>query len=226
MQSVYREKGMVAENMENMIEMNHVQKAYRKNVLFTDLNLTVPKGDICGIVGANGIGKSVLLKMLCGLVLPDSGEVVIDNVKLEKGRFPQNIGVILDNAGFLPNETGLKNLSIIAGVRKKISTGEIEDTMRLVGLDPSLKIRVGKYSLGMKQRLAIAQALMEKPSLLILDEPLNAIDIETVEKFRQLFKQLSEQDKITIILTSHHRDDILELCRTVYQIENGKLNPV
>lgn len=209
--------------MENMIEMKHVQKAYRDNVLFTDLNLTVPKSDICGIVGANGIGKSVLLKMLCGLVLPDSGEVVIDNVKLEKGRFPQNIGVILDNAGFLPNETGLKNLSIIAGVRKKVAKGEIEDAMRLVGLDPSSKVRVGKYSLGMKQRLAIAQALMEKPSLLILDEPLNAIDIETVEKFRQLFKQLSEQDKVTIILTSHHRDDIVELCRTVYQIENKEL---
>lgn len=214
---------MVAEKMENMIEMKHVQKAYRDNVLFTDLNLTVPKGDICGIVGANGIGKSVLLKMLCGLVLPDSGEVVIDNVKLEKGRFPQNIGVILDNAGFLPNETGFKNLSIIAGVRKKVTKGEIEDAMRLVGLDPSSEVRVGKYSLGMKQRLAIAQALMEKPSLLILDEPLNAIDIETVEKFRQLFKQLSEQDKVTIILTSHHRDDIVELCRTVYQIENREL---
>lgn len=138
---------MVAEKMENMIEMKHVQKAYRDNVLFTDLNLTVPKGDICGIVGANGIGKSVLLKMLCGLVLPDAGEVVIDNVKLEKGRFPQNIGVILDNAGFLPNETGLKNLSIIAGVRKKAAKGEIEDAMRLVGLDPSSKVRVGKYSL-------------------------------------------------------------------------------
>lgn len=209
--------------MENMIEMKHVQKAYRDNVLFTDLNLTVPKGDICGIVGANGIGKSVLLKMLCGLVLPDAGEVVIDNVKLEKGRFPQNIGVILDNAGFLPNETGFKNLSIIAGVRKKVGKGEIEDAMRLVGLDPSSEVRVGKYSLGMKQRLAIAQALMEKPSLLILDEPLNAIDIETVEKFRQLFKQLSEQDKVTIVLTSHHRDDIVELCRTVYQIENREL---
>lgn len=209
--------------MENMIEMKHVQKAYRDNVLFTDLNLTVPKGDICGIVGANGIGKSVLLKMLCGLVLPDAGEVVIDNVKLEKGRFPQNIGVILDNAGFLPNETGFKNLSIIAGVRKKVTKGEIEDAMRLVGLDPSSEVRVGKYSLGMKQRLAIAQALMEKPSLLILDEPLNAIDIETVEKFRQLFKQLSEQDKVTIVLTSHHRDDIVELCRTVYQIENREL---
>ena len=209
--------------MENMIEMKHVQKAYRDNVLFTDLNLTVPKGDICGIVGANGIGKSVLLKMLCGLVLPDAGEVVIDNVKLEKGRFPQNIGVILDNAGFLPNETGFKNLSIIAGVRKKVAKGEIEDAMRLVGLDPSSEVRVGKYSLGMKQRLAIAQALMEKPSLLILDEPLNAIDIETVEKFRQLFKQLSEQDKVTIVLTSHHRDDIVELCRTVYQIENREL---
>lgn len=209
--------------MENMIEMKHVQKAYRDNVLFTDLNLTVPKGDICGIVGANGIGKSVLLKMLCGLVLPDAGEVVIDNVKLEKGRFPQDIGVILDNAGFLPNETGFKNLSIIAGVRKKVAKGEIEDAMRLVGLDPSSEVRVGKYSLGMKQRLAIAQALMEKPSLLILDEPLNAIDIETVEKFRQLFKQLSEQDKVTIVLTSHHRDDIVELCRTVYQIENKEL---
>lgn len=210
------------EKTENMVELSHVNKAYKKNVLFTDLNLTIRQGEICGIVGINGAGKSVLLKMICGLALPDEGEIVIDGEKIEKGKFPQNIGVILDNAGFLPGETGVKNLSIIAGIRKKVKESDLENMMRLVGLDPASRVRVGKYSLGMKQRLAIAQALMEKPSLLILDEPFNAIDASTVAVFRQLLGRLSSEEGVTILLTSHHLEDIRELCENVYRIEAGE----
>lgn len=208
---------------ENMVELNHVKKAYKRNVLFTDLNLRIQRGESCAIVGVNGSGKSVLLKMICGLVLPDEGDVIVEGEKIEKGKFPRNIGVILDNAGFLPNETGLKNLSIIAGILKKATREQLEDVMRLVGLDPASQVKVSKYSLGMKQRLAIAQALMEKPSLLILDEPFNAIDQNTVQDFRQLLGRLNTQDGVTILMTSHHPEDIHGLCGSIYQIESGHL---
>ena len=202
-----------------MVELCNVSKAYKKNVLFTDLNLTIPKGDICGIVGENGSGKSVLLKMICGFTLPDAGEIFVGGEKIEKGKFPRDIGVILDSTGFLPGETGLDNLLILASIRGKAGRAEVEETMRRVGLKPELEAAVGKYSLGMKQRLAIAQALMEKPSLLVLDEPMNAIDMNSVAKFRKLFKELNEKEGVTIILTSHNSEDIQELCKNTYYID-------
>ena len=208
------------EKSEIMVQMNHVKKAYKGNVLFTDLNFTVERGESCAIVGANGAGKSVLLKMICGLVRPDEGDITVGGEKLEKGKFPKDIGVILDNAGFLPGETGLKNLSIIAGILRKVTKEELEKTMRLVGLDPASKGKVGKYSLGMKQRLAIAQAIMEKPSLLILDEPFNAIDEKTVKDFRALLGRLNAEEGVTILMTSHHQEDIQGLCKNIYMIES------
>lgn len=211
------------EQAETMVKLEHIKKAYKGNVLFTDLNLRVQKGESCAIVGVNGSGKSVLLRMVCGLVRPDGGSITVGGEKLEKGKFPKDTGVILDNAGFLPNETGLKNLSIIAGILKKATGEELEDTMRLVGLDPASRVKVGKYSLGMKQRLAIAQALMERPSLLILDEPFNAIDQKTVTDFRLLLGRLNAEQGVTILMTSHHREDIQGLCRNVYRIDAGEL---
>lgn len=154
------------------------------------------------------------------------GEIFVEGEKLEKGKFPKDIGVILDNAGFLPNETGLKNLSIIAGILRKVTKEELEDTMRLVGLDPASKVKVGKYSLGMKQRLAIAQAIMEKPSLLILDEPFNAIDKKTVRDFRELLSRLNTQEGVTILMTSHHQEDMQGLCKNVYQIDKKNLEKI
>ena len=212
------EQSEMMEKSELMVQINHVKKAYKGNVLYTDLNFSVERGESCAIVGVNGSGKSVLLKMICGLVRPDEGDITVGGEKLEKGKFPKDIGVILDNAGFLPNETGLKNLSIIAGVLKKVTKEEVEETMRLVGLDPASKVKVGKYSLGMKQRLAIAQAVMEKPSLLILDEPFNAIDQQTVKDFQQLLKRLNTQEGVTILMTSHHLEDMQDICRNTYQI--------
>ena len=196
-----------------MVELRNVSKAYKNNILFTNLNLTVPRGDICGILGENGSGKSVLLKMICGFALPDSGEVFVGGERIEKGKFPRDIGVILDSTGFLPGETGLDNLLLLASIRGKADRAQVEEAMRLAGLKPELEVPVGKYSQGMKQRLAIAQALMEKPSLLVLDEPLNAIDIKSVAYFRQLFRELNEKEGVTIILTSHYSQDIQELCR-------------
>ncbi len=214
------------EKSEIMVRVNHVKKAYQGNVLFTDLDFNVERGESCAIVGVNGSGKSVLLKMICGLVRPDEGEITVGGEKLEKGKFPRDIGVILDNAGFLPNETGLKNLSIIAGILGKATKEELEETMRLVGLEPASKVKVGKYSLGMKQRLAIAQAMMEKPSLLILDEPFNAIDQKTVRDFRQLLGRLNTQEGVTILMTSHHQEDMQGLCKSIYQIDEKNLKRI
>lgn len=223
------EKGawsLIMEKPEIVVQVNHVKKAYKSNVLFTDLNFNMERGDCCAIVGENGSGKSVLLKMICGLVRPDAGEIIVAGEKLEKGKFPKDIGVILDNAGFLPNETGLKNLSIIAGILRKVTKEELEDTLRLVGLDPASKVKVGKYSLGMKQRLAIAQAIMEKPSLLILDEPFNAIDKKTVRDFRELMSRLNTQEGVTVLMTSHHQEDIQGICKNIYQLEEKNLKRI
>ena len=201
-----------------MVELRNVSKAYKNNILFTNSNITVPRGDICGILGENGSGKSVLLKMICGFALPDAGEVFVGEKGLRRGDSPRDIGVILDSTGFLPGETGLDNLLLLASIRGKAGRAQVEEAMRLVGLKPELEVPVGKYSQGMKQRLAIAQALMEKPSLLVLDEPLNAIDIKSVSYFRKLFRELNEKEGVTIILTSHYSQDIQELCRHTYDI--------
>ena len=209
-----------------MVELRHLAKAYKKNVLFTDLSLTIPRGDVCGIVGPNGSGKSVLFKMICGLARPDGGEIHIDGVKLEKGEFPRNIGVILDNSGFLPDETGLRNLEILAGIRRKAGKERLEEAMLKVGLKPELEVRVAKYSLGMKQRLAIAQALMEDPSLLILDEPFESVDREGVVSLRGLLKSLNEEKGVTILISSHVGEDISQLCRSVYRVQDQGLRQV
>lgn len=201
-----------------MVELRNVSKAYKSNILFTGFNFTVSRGDICGILGENGSGKSVLLKMICGFALPDAGEVFVGGERIEKGRFPRDIGVVLDSTGFLPGETGLGNLLLLASIRGKAGRAEVEETMRRVGLKPESEVAVGKYSQGMKQRLAIAQALMEQPSLLVLDEPLNAIDSKSVAYFRKLFRELNEEEGVTIIMTSHYGEDMQELCRHTYDI--------
>lgn len=210
----------------NMVELIHVAKSYKKNVLFTDLNLSIPKGDVCGIVGPNGSGKSVLFKMICGLARPDGGEIWIDGELLKKGAFPQDIGVILDSSGFLPDETGLKNLSLLADIRGKVPRERLEEVIRLVGLRPEAEVPLAKYSLGQKQRLAIAQALMEEPSLLVLDEPFNGIDKEGVKRLRKLLKELNEEKGVTILLTSHDSEDIRELCKSIYRIQDQDLQEV
>lgn len=210
-------------HIRDMVELNHVKKAYKGNVLFTDLNLKVQRGESCAIVGVSGSGKSTLLKMICGLVRPDDGEVIVGGEKIEEGRFPQDIGVMLDKAGFLPNETGLKNLAVIAGIRKKVTKGELKDVMGLVGLKPASKVKVSEYPQEMKQRLAFAQALMERPSLLILDEPFNGIDRDTAKNFRQLLERLNTQEGVTILMAFRRFEEIRGLCGSIYHIDSGIL---
>ena len=206
-----------------MVELRHVRKAYQKNVLFTDCNLQVPRGQICGLIGPNGRGKSVLFKMICGLARPDGGEIWVDGERLRKGRFPDGIGVILDTSGFLPGETGLRNLELLAQIRGKASKARLREQMARVGLDPGRKTRVEKYSLGMKQRLAMAQALMEDPRLLILDEPFESVDAEGVAELIGLLKEKNEREGVTILLTAHNSRELAALCHKVYRIRDGRL---
>ena len=136
--------------------------------------------------------------------------------------FPEDMGIIIETPGFLPNLSGFRNLELLAALRRKIGAKEIRETLRRVGLDPSMKKHVGKYSLGMRQRLGIAQTIMEEPSLLILDEPMNGLDNQGVQEMRQLFLKLKEEGK-TILLASHNREDIAALCDTTVEIDRGKI---
>ncbi len=181
---------------------------------------------IYGIAGRNGSGKTVLLKCICGLLYPTAGTITVDGKIVGKDvDYPENIGFIIETPGFLPRYSGLKNLKYLASVRGRVQEDEIRKCMELVGLDPDDKKRVGNYSLGMRQRLGIAQALMENPDILILDEPMNALDHNGVEDIRMVLLEMKEKGKL-IIIASHVRDDIDILCDEVYGMDAGILKKI
>jgi len=208
------------------ISVQDVYKHFGEETVLTEVSHDFEEGRIHGIVGNNGSGKTVLMKCICGFLLPDKGKILVNYKQVGKDMdFPENIGLIIETPGFLPNLSGLKNLQILASLKRKIGTDTIKETIRRVGLDPNMKKPVGKYSLGMRQRLGIAQAIMENPSILILDEPLNGLDKSGVMDMRELIKELREQGK-TIILASHNQIDIDELCDTVCVMDAGILTVV
>lgn len=185
--------------------------------------MRLQEGRIYGIVGDNGSGKTVLLKLICGFMKPDSGTVTVNGKVIGKDAdFPENTGIIIEAPGFLPNYSGMKNLEYLASIRGKIGKEQIESAMKTVGLDPSSKLRVGKYSLGMKQRLGIAQAIMEDQQLLILDEPMNALDKDVVEEMRKLFLSFKASGK-TMLIVSHNEGDISTLCDEVYEFDGARI---
>ena len=203
------------------IRVEGVYKRFGTDTVLKDISRSFERGRIHGIVGNNGSGKTVLMKCICGFLIPTEGEVIVNGKRVGKDvDFPPGLGLIIETPGFLPNMTGVKNLEILASLNKKIGLEEIAAAIRRVGLDPLMKKPVGKYSLGMRQRLGIAQAIMENPSLLILDEPLNGLDKHGVREMRQLIKGLKEQGK-TILLASHNQGDIDELCDTVCEMDAG-----
>ncbi|EIM05776.1 ABC transporter [Planococcus antarcticus DSM 14505] len=203
-----------------LIEMKDVSKSYKGLVLFENTDLSIEKGKIYGLVGPNGSGKSVLFKMMCGFVFPDQGTVTVRGEQLGKqNRFPENFGVIIDRPGYLGNKTGFENLNYLAMIQNRITDKQIKEAMIAVGLQPAARQKVKNYSLGMKQKLALAQAIMEDQEVLLLDEPFNALDIDSVEKIRDLLFLLKEQGK-TIVLTSHNQEDIDILCDHVFRVRN------
>ena len=210
----------------NIISVKNLSKDFGQERVLKSVTRDFERGRIHGIVGNNGSGKTVLMKCICGFLIPDGGSITVNGERVGVDvDFPHDMGLIIETPGFLPNMTGVKNLEILASLNKKIGLEEIAAAIRRVGLDPLMKKPVGKYSLGMRQRLGIAQAIMEDPALLILDEPLNGLDKHGVREMRQLIKGLKEQGK-TILLASHNQGDIDELCDTVCEMDAGVMTMI
>ena len=208
---------------DDKIELIHVTKKFGQELVLKEVNLTLEQGRVYGIVGNNGSGKTVLMKCICGFLIPTTGLIQVFGSSIGQDvDFPESLGVIIETPGFLTNLTGRKNLEILAGMRRKIGPAEIQQVLEKVGLDPALKKPVANYSLGMRQRLGIAQAIMEDPKLLILDEPFNGLDKHGVGESRKLLLELKEEGK-TILLASHNEEDIRILCDEVYEMDGGVL---
>lgn len=209
-----------------MIELKNVNKNFKGQEVVKNITLEFEEGKIHGITGRNGSGKTVLLKLICGLLKPTNGEVFVRGQQVGKDRdFPENLGVIIETPGFISHQSGYHNLKSLADIKRVIGKEEIKNAMEIVGLDPDLKRHVGKYSLGMRQRLGIAQAIMEKPDILLLDEPMNGLDKEGMADMRKLFLELKEQGK-TILLASHAKEDIDILCDNVFEMDKGEITKI
>lgn len=211
--------------MKHVIEVENLSKTLNGNPILQNVSFSVEEGKIYGFVGKNGSGKTMLFRILAGLVDRDSGSLKYDGVEHVFGKqIPLRIGVLIENAGMYLEFSGMENLKLLASINKKITVKDIEEVIRAVGLDPKDKRKIQKYSLGMKQRITFAQAIMEKPELLLLDEPTNALDKEGIVTIRQLIKEQKERGCI-VCLASHNREDIDTLCDEIYQIEDGTLYP-
>ena len=209
--------------MGTIIELENVSKSFSRHRVLDGVSLTVEAGTTIGIVGSNGSGKSVLFQIICGFYTPDSGSVRVRGETLGKGRdFPENIGVLINAPGFIGPDTGIQNLRYLAAIRGVIGDREIRDAMRKVGLDPEDRTKVEHYSLGMKQKLALAQAIMEGQDILILDEPFNALDYKTYNDVKEIIRILQAEGK-TILLTSHNYEDLESLCQKIYVMADGRL---
>lgn len=209
--------------MEPIISLRNVSKSFSGRRVLSNVSLDIEKGSTVGIVGTNGSGKSVLFNLICGFLVPDSGEVRVRGRALGRGRdFPENVGVLINAPGFIGLNTGLQNLRYLAGIRGVVGEKEIRAAMQKVGLDPEDKTKVEHYSLGMKQKLGIAQAIMERQDILILDEPFNALDYKTYNDTKEIIRILRAEGR-TILMTSHNYDDLETLCTHIYAIEEGEL---
>ena len=203
------------------IQLLHYTKILKGRTVLSDVCLELEKGGIYGFYGHNGSGKTMLLRAVAGLIGPTEGSISVFGKQLnEKYAFPENMGLIIENVGFWPDFTGMKNLQLLASVRKKIGDEEIRKTIRRVGLDPEDRRVYKKYSLGMKQRLGLAQAVMEEPELLLLDEPTNGLDDSGIEQFNTIIREEHSRGA-TILLASHDKEELKLLCGRTFRISDG-----
>lgn len=200
----------------------NVTKAYREHTVLKQVDLECESGEIAGIIGRNGAGKTVLFKAICGLTAIDGGKILIDGEERRNGEVLQSVGIVIEEPVFLAHASGYKNLEYLYMIRNRNNREHLNQVLSQVGLDPDAKKPVEKYSLGMRQRLAIAQAIMENPDILILDEPFNGLDDHGVADMRELFLELKRLGK-TILVASHNPEDIRLLCDRVYQMNAGVL---
>ena len=209
-----------------MITVNYVSLKIKKDMILQDINVEFDDGKIHGIIGRNGSGKTMLMKCICGFIKPTEGEITVAGKRIGVDcDFPESVGVIIDTPEFIPYYTGFKNLKLLADIRHKITDDDIRKSIELVGLDPKLKKSVKKYSLGMRQRLGLAQAIMEDPDLLILDEPMNGLDKDGVGEMRKYLLDLKAQGK-TMLIASHSAEDIDVLCDSVVEMDKGRMKRV
>lgn len=212
--------------MNNIIEINGVSLTLRKTQILKDINKTFEKGKIHGLIGRNGSGKTMLMKCICGFIKPTKGEITVFGKKIGKDcDFPDSVGIIIETPGFIPYYSGYKNLKFLADLNRKITGEQVKNAMNQVGLAPELKRHVKKYSLGMRQRLGLAQAIMEDPDILILDEPMNGLDKDGVTDMRNYLLDLKANGK-TILIASHSAEDIDVLCDTVHEMDKGVLTTI
>ena len=209
--------------MEYAVEVKNVTKQFKETTALKNVNVSFEKGKIYGVVGRNGSGKTVMFKCICGLLAVTDGEITVLGQTIGDGlRVPKGVGAVIETPGFLPNASGYRNLYYLAALSGKPDKNKIRDAITMVGLDPDSRKFVGNYSMGMRQRLGLAQAIMEDAELLILDEPINGLDNDGVKNMRSFLMGLREQGK-TIILASHSQEDIAVLCDEVYQMDGGIL---
>ena len=212
--------------MDNIISVKNVGLTIGKTQILKDINVEFEEGKIHGLIGRNGSGKTMLMKCICGFIKPTEGVITVDGKRVGKDvDFPKDMGIIIETPGFIPYYSGYKNLKLLAGLNNKIGKEQVRDAMQKVGLDPDLKRHVKKYSLGMRQRLGLAQAIMENPKILILDEPFNGLDKDGVKEMREYLLSYKQQGK-TILICSHSAEDISVLCETVHEMDKGRIEQI
>ena len=210
----------------NIIDVKDVSLTFGKTHILKNITVGFEEGKIHGLIGRNGSGKTMLMKCICGFIKTTSGKIMVDGKYVGKDvDFPKDMGIIIETPGFIPYYSGYKNLKLLAGLNNKIGNKEIKRSMEQVGLDPELKRHVKKYSLGMRQRLGLAQAIMENPKILVLDEPFNGLDKDGVKDMREYLLSYKEQGK-TILICSHSAEDISVLCDTVHEMDKGLISKV
>lgn len=206
-----------------MIEVNNVSLVLNKYTILDDVSVKTGKGEAVGLIGGNGSGKTMLMKCICGFNTMFTGEITVKGKRIGKDvEFAPDTGFIIETPGFIPYMSGYENLKVLAGIKKIIGKKEIREYMEFVGLDPDNKKSVKKYSLGMRQRLGLAQALMENPDVLILDEPFNGLDKGMAERMRDVLVDEKRKGK-TILLASHNEHDIDYICDRIYEIDGGRI---
>lgn len=212
--------------MKYAVRLKNLSKSFRKERVLKGITHDFEKGKIHGIMGFNGSGKTVMLKCICGFLKPDGGEVLVEGKRIGKDvDFPESIGIIIENPGFLPGLSGYANLKRLAALKGRISDRNVRAAIKRLGLDPASKKKVGQYSLGMRERLGIAQAIMEDPELLILDEPFNGLDKQGAEEVCRLLEELKERGK-TILIAAHNMLEIEWLCDTICEMDAGVLTQI
>ncbi len=210
--------------MDHRIELKHIKKQIRRNIVLDDVTCTFLSGEITGLVGVNGSGKTMLMRVITGLCMPNVGEVYIDGKQLHKDiSFPQSLGLLLEMPAFIDSFSGFENLRMLTSIKGKVTDEIIRDTILKIGLNPDDNKKYRKYSLGMKQRLGIAGAIIENPDIVILDEPTNALDVDGIEMVKKVIREQKERNAI-VIIASHDAVVIKELADTVYVMKDGRLS--